>query len=110
MKRQINSKKQFKIWFNDQRFKNITRPYDYKECFKFISPLPVINKSTYLSDDLFELLGENFRVRQASFTYGALDPVQVIHKAPYLSNALVQCHRCRRRTLPPRLSYEYSTE
>lgn len=89
IKRQINTKKQFKIWFNDQRFKNIKRPYDYKECFKFLSPFPVNYKSTYLSDDLYELLRDKFMKKQVSFTYGALDPVQVIHMAPYLSSVYV---------------------
>jgi isocitrate lyase len=85
---------QLEAWMKSGRFAETTRPYSARD----VLPLRPVVHRTYISEHqakkLHTLLKDLSANGNASFTFGALDPVQVIHMAPYLSSIYVSGWQC----------------
>ena len=72
-------------WFKSDRFKLVKRPYSAEHVVGLRGNL----KQTYASDQqakkMWNILSENQRNQTTSWTFGALDPVQVVQMAKYLT-------------------------
>lgn len=81
--------KQVQDWWKQERFSNIKRPYTAQEVVSKRGSL----KQTYPSDiqakKLWSSLQKHKSNKTASFTYGALDPIQVIQMGKYLETIYV---------------------
>lgn len=78
-----------KKWWSEPRFSQTKRVYTAEEIVKKRGTLPISYPSSVLADKLFKLLQEHDKNKTASFTYGALDPVQVTQMAKYLDTVYV---------------------
>lgn len=76
-------------WMSSERFAEVERPYDAQKVLSFRPPVPRKYPAEYQSKKLWKLLRELQSQKKASFTFGALDPVQVVQMAPYLSTIYV---------------------
>lgn len=63
--------------FDSDRYKNIVRPYSVDQVLKFRPVVPRSYAAGHQAVKLWKLLKENVKNKKASFTFGALDPVQV---------------------------------
>lgn len=68
---------EIKQLFESERFKHTVRPYGVEDVLKFRAVVPRVYPANYQSDKLYKLLRDLQSKKQASFTFGALDPVQV---------------------------------
>lgn len=76
-------------WWNSPRFAQTKRVYTAAEIAQKRGTLNMEFPSSKMADKLFALLSEHDKNKTASFTYGALDPVQVTQMAPYLDSVYV---------------------
>jgi len=67
----------------------VNRTYTPKEVAEIQSTLKLITPSHYLSKKLYWLLRENFKNRQCSNTFGALDNIQVVTMCKYFTSIYV---------------------
>ena len=78
-----------KAWWKKDRFRLVTRPYTAEDVVTKRGTL----KESYASDTqakkLWSLLQKHKANKTASFTYGALDPVQVVQMSKYLDTIYV---------------------
>lgn len=85
---------EIKAWWKTDRFRLITRPYSAEDVASKRGTL----KQTYPSDiqakKLWSLLQVHKANKTASFTYGALDPIQVIQMGKYLDSIYVSGWQC----------------
>lgn len=81
--------KQVEAWMNSERFKDTLRPYTAKDVLPLRPPVPRTYIAEHQSKKLYEMLKSLHGQGKASFTFGALDPVQIIHMAPYLTSVYV---------------------
>ncbi len=82
-------------WFYSDRFAGVSRPYEPEEIFGFIQEVPSRGvRSDYMARKLYNMLRVLYERREASYTFGALDPVQVVSMAPYLSTVYVSGWQC----------------
>jgi len=81
-------------FINSDRFAGIIRPYAGQKVVQFRPPVPRRYASEYMSKKLWRLLKEMQAQKKASFTFGALDPVQVVQMAPYLTSIYVSGWQC----------------
>lgn len=100
-----NESKQIESWWNDPRWKHTTRRYTAMDVASLRpSPEARSNESSQLSPKcsysdksskkLYHLLRSLQQKGGYSHTFGALDPVQVISMAPYLSSIYVSGWQC----------------
>jgi isocitrate lyase len=66
-----------KEMMGSERFKFTTRPYTVDDVLKFHQVIPRVYPATYQAKKLYALLKTFQKQKKASFTFGALDPVQV---------------------------------
>lgn len=82
-------------WFKSERFSNIKRPYTAKDV---VGKRGTMKGSFYQSDvqakKLWKLLTNHWNNKTASYTYGALDPVQVAQMAKYLETVYISGWQC----------------
>merc|ERR1719238_1715545 len=71
------------------RFKYIKRPYSAKEVVTLQGTQPLHFHSSKLADKLYKMSREHQKNGTCSHTFGALDPVQVVEMAPYLTSVYV---------------------
>merc|ERR1740121_2444179 len=76
-------------WMGQDRFKHIKRPYSAKEVISLQGTFPLHFPSAQVSDKLYNMLREHQKSGTCSHTFGALDPVQVVQMAKYLSSVYV---------------------
>jgi isocitrate lyase len=76
-------------WMQQKRFEHITRPYTAKDVVRLQGTFPIHYPSALLADKLYSMLREHQKNGTCSHTFGALDPVQVVEMAPYLSTVYV---------------------
>jgi len=81
-------------FINSERFAGIIRPYNGHKVVQFRPPVPRRYASDYMSRKLWKLLKELQGQKKASFTFGALDPVQVVQMAPHLTSIYVSGWQC----------------
>ncbi|TMW66108.1 hypothetical protein Poli38472_003873 [Pythium oligandrum] len=80
---------EMQAFFNDERFKHVTRPYSPEEVVKLQGSVPTNPASAQLSRKLYKLLRELQAQGKTSHTFGALDPIQVVQMAKSLTSVYV---------------------
>ena len=89
------TEQEYAAWFDSARFAGVKRPYRPEDIFRFLSKVPSRgSRSDHMACKLYSLLRTLYENREASFTFGALDPVQVVSMAPYLSTVYVSGWQC----------------
>jgi len=76
-------------WMVSERFKHTTRPYGPEHVVKLQGTLPLRFVGAALSDKLYTMLRTHQAAGTCSHTFGALDPVQVVQMAKYLTSVYV---------------------
>lgn len=84
-----NEVEEIKKWWSSPRWKNTKRVYSPEDIASRRGTIKVPQASSQQADKLFKLLQEHEKNHTASFTYGALDPVQVTQMAKYLDSVYV---------------------
>eukprot|EP00842_Homolaphlyctis_polyrhiza_P001921 jgi/Hompol1/272/HPOL_000973-RA len=80
---------QIKKWWSSKRFSLVTRPYSAQDVANKRGTLPQTYASDVQAKKLWNLLLQHKANKTASFTYGALDPVQVVQMAKYLDTIYI---------------------
>jgi len=76
-------------WMATERFNQMKRPYKAADVVKMQGTLPLHFTGAKISDKLFKMLREHQKNGTTSHTFGALDPVQVVQMAKYLTSVYV---------------------
>ncbi|KAI8822402.1 isocitrate lyase [Fimicolochytrium jonesii] len=86
--------KSIKAWWENERFRLVKRPYSAEDVAKKRGTLPISYPSGDQAKKLWKLLQNHKANKTASFTYGALDPVQVAQMGKYLDTIYVSGWQC----------------
>lgn len=78
-----------KTWLGSERYKHTTRPYTAEDVVKLQGTLPLHFTGATQSEKLYKMLREHQKNGVCSHTFGALDPVQVVQMAKYLTTVYV---------------------
>jgi isocitrate lyase len=81
--------RELQAWMDSERFKFTTRPYKAADVVKLQGTLPLHFTGAKISDKLYKMLREHQAKGTCSHTFGALDPVQVVQMAKYLTSVYV---------------------
>ncbi|KAJ3182789.1 isocitrate lyase 1 [Gaertneriomyces sp. JEL0708] len=93
--RQFNQEvEEVKNWWKSDRFRLTRRPYAAEDVVKKRGTLKQDFPSNQQAKKLWNLLQKHKAQKTASFTYGALDPVQVAQMAKYLDTIYVSGWQC----------------
>lgn len=84
-----NEVNEIKKWWSSPRWKNTKRVYSPEDIASRRGTIKVPQASSQQADKLYKMLQEHEKNHTASFTYGALDPVQVTQMAKYLDSVYV---------------------
>lgn len=76
-------------WWRNERFKGIVRPYTARQVASLRGTFRQEYASNIQAKKLWALLQKRFADRDVSFTFGALDPIQVAQMAKYLDTVYV---------------------
>merc|ERR1719163_1474396 len=76
-------------WMGSERFKHTTRPYGPEHVVKLQGTLPLRFVGASLSEKLYTMLRTHQQAGTCSHTFGALDIVQVVQMAKYLTSVYV---------------------
>jgi len=76
-------------WMKSDRFKHTTRPYKAEDVVKLQGTMPLAFTGAKVSAKLYAMLREHQAKGTCSHTFGALDPVQVVQMAKYLTTVYV---------------------
>lgn len=80
---------ELKEWWAQPRWSQTKRVYPAEDIASKRGTIKIAHASSQQADKLFKILEERDRTKTASFTYGALDPVQVTQMAKYLDTVYV---------------------
>ncbi|KUI62663.1 Isocitrate lyase [Cytospora mali] len=78
-----------KRWWSDSRWKYTKRPFTAEQIVSKRGYLKVDYPSNALSKKLWNILEDRFKNRDASYTYGCLEPTMVTQMAKYLDTVYV---------------------
>jgi len=81
--------KEMAAWMGSERFKHMTRPYTAEDVVKLQGTMPLHFTGAKISDKLYKMMREHQAKGTCSHTFGALDPVQVVQMAKYLTSVYV---------------------
>eukprot|EP00406_Dinophysis_acuminata_P006325 CAMPEP_0179230684 /NCGR_PEP_ID=MMETSP0797-20121207/10957_1 /TAXON_ID=47934 /ORGANISM="Dinophysis acuminata, Strain DAEP01" /LENGTH=158 /DNA_ID=CAMNT_0020937753 /DNA_START=71 /DNA_END=544 /DNA_ORIENTATION=- len=81
--------KETAAWMGSDRFKHTTRPYSAEDVVKLQGTLPLHFTGAKISEKLYAALRDHQSKGTCSHTFGALDPVQVVQMAKYLTSVYV---------------------
>merc|ERR1719450_1748763 len=81
--------KEMSAWMSSERFKYTKRPYTTEDVVKLQGTLPLHFTGAKISDKLYKIMREHQANGTCSHTFGALDPVQVVQMAKYLTSVYV---------------------
>merc|ERR1719437_202424 len=81
--------KEMTAWMTSERFKYTTRPYKAEDVVKLQGTCPLHFTGAQVSTKLYNMLREHQAKGTCSHTFGALDPVQVVQMAKYLTTVYV---------------------
>merc|ERR1719229_885034 len=81
-------------WMGSERFKHMTRPYSAADVVKLQGTLPLHFTGAKLSDKLYAMMRDHQAKGTCSHTFGALDTVQVVQMAKYLTSVYVSGWQC----------------
>jgi len=76
-------------WMGGERFKHTTRPYKVEDVVKLQGTMPLHFVGAQISDKLYKAMRSNLAEGKCSHTFGALDTVQVVQMAKYLTSVYV---------------------
>jgi len=76
-------------FMGSERFKHTTRPYKVEDVVKLQGTMPLHFTGAKISDKLYKMMREHQAKGTCSHTFGALDPVQVVQMAKYLTTVYV---------------------
>ena len=85
---------QLKNWWSTERFSTIKRPYTAEQVVKLRGTFRQEYASNVQAKKLWKLLSKHKRNGSASFTFGALDPVQVTQMTKFLDTIYVSGWQC----------------
>lgn len=80
---------QISTWMGTDRFKNTTRPYTPEDVVKLQGTMPLHFTGAKISEKLYNMCRDHLAKGTCSHTFGALDTVQVVQMAKYLSTVYV---------------------
>merc|ERR1719163_198683 len=81
--------KKMEEFMTSERFKYTHRPYGPEDVVRTQGTFPLSYASAMMSEKLYKMLRTHQANGTCSHTFGALDPVQVVEMAPYLSTVYV---------------------
>jgi len=81
--------KAMKEWMAGDRFKYTTRPYSVEDVVKLQGTMPLNFVGAQISDKLYKMMRADQAAGKCSHTFGALDTVQVVQMAKYLTSVYV---------------------
>lgn len=80
---------QIASWWQSDRFKGVVRPYTPEKVASLRETLQQEYPSNFMSKKAWKLFSELHQKGGYSHTFGALDPVQIVEMAPYLTTVYV---------------------
>ncbi|KAI1109005.1 isocitrate lyase [Nemania sp. NC0429] len=78
-----------KRWWNDPRWRYTRRPFTAEQIVSKRGSLPIQYPSNAQSKKLWNILEHRFKSRDASYTYGCLEPTALTQMAKYLDTVYV---------------------
>ncbi|KXT03025.1 hypothetical protein AC578_639 [Pseudocercospora eumusae] len=81
--------KELKQWWNDSRWRYTRRPYTAEAIVSKRGSIKIEYPSNQISKKLWNIVEQRFQNKDASFTFGCLDPVMVTQMAKYLDTVYV---------------------
>lgn len=78
-----------KKWWSDSRWRYTKRPFTAEQIVAKRGTISIQYPGNVLSKKLWNILEGRFKNKEASFTYGCLDPVMVTQMAKYLDTVYV---------------------
>jgi len=78
-----------KAWMATERFKYTKRPYSAEDVIKLQGTVPLHFVGAQISDKLYKMMRQLQAEGKCSHTFGALDTVQVVQMAKYLTSVYV---------------------
>merc|ERR1719437_133112 len=81
--------KEMNAWMTSERFKYTSRPYKAEDVVKLQGTCPLHFTGAKVSTKLYNMLRDHQAKGTCSHTFGALDPVQVVQMAKYLTSVYV---------------------
>jgi isocitrate lyase len=78
-----------KTWWSDSRWRHTKRPFTAEQIVSKRGYLPVDYASNAQAKKLWKILEHRFENRDASYTYGCLEPTMVTQMAKYLDTVYV---------------------
>ncbi|PSK42289.1 hypothetical protein B9Z65_4203 [Elsinoe australis] len=78
-----------KQWWTDSRWRHTRRPYTAEQIVQKRGTIKVDFPSNTQSKKLWDIVESRFKNKEASFTYGCLDPVMITQMAKYLDTVYV---------------------
>merc|ERR1719386_181378 len=76
-------------WMASDRFKHTTRPYLAEDVVKLQGTMPLNFVGAKISEKLYAMMRDHQAKGTCSHTFGALDPVQVVQMAKYLTSVYI---------------------
>ncbi|KAF2093814.1 isocitrate lyase and phosphorylmutase [Rhizodiscina lignyota] len=86
--------KAVKQWWSDSRWRYTKRPFTAEQIVSKRGNLKIQYPNNEMSKKLWGILEGRFKSKEASFTYGCLDPVMVTQMAKYLDTVYVSGWQC----------------
>jgi len=86
--------KEMAAWMGSERFKHTTRPYKVEDVVKLQGTMPLHFTGAKISAKLYTMLRDHQAKGTCSHTFGALDTVQVVQMAKYLTSVYVSGWQC----------------
>ncbi|KAH0542066.1 isocitrate lyase 1 [Glutinoglossum americanum] len=83
-----------KQWWTDSRWRYTKRPFTAEQIVAKRGNMKIQYPSNVQSKKLWKLLEQRFENKEASFTYGCLDPVMVTQMAKHLDTVYVSGWQC----------------
>lgn len=83
-----------KQWWADPRWRYTKRPFGAEQIVAKRGNLKITYPSNNMSKKLWKTIEQRFKNKEASFTYGCLDPVMVTQMAKYLDTVYVSGWQC----------------
>jgi len=86
--------KAMSVWMSAERYKHTTRPYKAEDVIKMQGTVPLHFAGAAVSDKLYGMMRDHQKNGTCSHTFGALDTVQVVQMAKYLTTVYVSGWQC----------------
>ena len=81
-------------WLNSKRFSSLTRHYTTQDVYNMSPSMQSQYVSSQLAEKLYDLLQNNKKNKDTSYTFGSLDPIQVVQMAPHVSTIYISGWQC----------------